>query len=247
MIAEAQAVALEIPPALELTGLIVGTVSGGLTACERKLDLVGGVGLGMVFGLGVGLIRDVIMQAGNVYMIDSPIGIPVSVAVAVLVFFLHSPFEHRPQAIEWVDILAVAVFAAIGCDKAIVAGLQPGPAVLKGVFTGIGGGFLRDIALGGEPHIFRKGNWYAVCARLGSFVYWALTVIDDMDKSIVAMVSVVATIAARRTSLRFNLQTPFDVDLTPKVKETLSGVKHKDADRPARSRITWRVARRTKK
>ena len=65
MIAEAQAVALEIPPALELTGLIVGTVSGGLTACERKLDLVGGVGLGMVFGLGVGLIRDVIMQAAT--------------------------------------------------------------------------------------------------------------------------------------------------------------------------------------
>lgn len=127
MFNEAMSASLQMPVALEMLGIAVGSMCGTLDACRRKLDILGGVGLGMICGLGGGLIRDVIMQKGSVYMLESPLAIPVSVVVALVVFFFHSPFEKHPNAIEWLDILSIALFAASGSDKAVVYGLTRWP------------------------------------------------------------------------------------------------------------------------
>ena len=62
MLPEIQSTALELPFALEMLGVVVGSMCGALAACARKLDIVGAAALAMVCGLGGGLIRDVIMQ-----------------------------------------------------------------------------------------------------------------------------------------------------------------------------------------
>lgn len=217
----ARAGALQMPLVLEVLGIVVGAVTGTLTACERKLDVVGGVGLAMICGLGGGLIRDVIMQVGSVFMLESGYAIPLCAAVGLVVFFFHSAVEHWPEAIEWLDILGVALFAVAGCDKAIVYGLTPAASVLMGVLTGNGGGLLRDIVLGDVPKIFQKANWYAICALFGSLAYWVLVGGLGLEKGPVAIVSVLVTIAARRAALRFDLQSPADVDLTSRVRESI--------------------------
>lgn len=234
MLNEAQSVALELPFALEMLGIVIGTIGGTLVACERRLDLVGGVGLGMACGLGGGLIRDVIMQKGSVYMLDSPYGIPVAVVVSLLVFFFSSPFVRRPHIIEWLDILGVGVFAVAGCDKAMLYGLSVWAALLMGILTGNGGGLLRDIMLGDVPKLFRKGNWYGICALLGSMAYWGCVMLAGVPKGPAATLGVVVTIAARRASLRFNLQSPAGVDLTPSVKRALGRARRAIPGKPGR-------------
>lgn len=227
MIAEAQSAALEIPFALEMLGVIVGGMGGTLTACNRKLDIVGAVALSMVCGLGGGLIRDVIMQVGSVYMLDSPYAIPVSVAVGLFVFFFHSPFESHPEAIEWLDILSVGLFAVAGVDKALVHGLSPLAALLMGVLTGSGGGLLRDIVLGDVPKLFQKGNWYAICSLGGSVAYYSLVVAGDAEKGVAGAIGVAVTVVMRRLSLRYDLKSPANVDLTPKVKQSFKRVRRR--------------------
>ena len=212
---------LEMPIWLEMGALVIGTAVGTLGACARRLDIIGGIGLGIICGLGGGLVRDTIMQVGSVYLIDSPLAIPVSVAVALIVFFFHGALERVPAALEWLDIVSVALFAATGTDKAVTYGLAPVTAVFMGLLTANGGGMMRDVFLGDVPRIFQKSNLYAVCGLLGSFVYWLCVVPLDLPRGVAAAACVVATSALRRSSLRFDWKSPADVDLSPAVARPL--------------------------
>ena len=75
-----------IPLAFELLAVVVAAATGALTARENKLDLVGAIGLAVLVSLGGGLIRDVILQEGNVYILRQPLALPVAIATAAAVF-----------------------------------------------------------------------------------------------------------------------------------------------------------------
>ena len=83
--------------------------------------------------------------------------------------------------------------------------------------TGVGGGMLRDVFLGEVPRIFQRSNLYAVCALAGSAAYYAAVMFLSMSKLWASLLCIAVTMGLRRWSLRFNVQTPADVDLGPKV------------------------------
>ena len=81
-----------------------------------------------------------------------------------------------------------------------------------------------------SPAFLTKGNLmsvliqnsiYAICAVAGSAAYWLGVTGVGLSKGVCVIASVVITVALRRLSLRFNVKTPADVDLTPGVAETL--------------------------
>ena len=212
------AVAVSLPAWLDLASVAVGGISGALVAKERKLDPIGFIGLSMLCGLGGGLIRDMAMQVGSTYMLESPYAIPATVAIGFAVFFFGRLFEKVPDLIEWVDIISVGLFALGGTDKAIVHDLLPVSAVLMGTLTGVGGGMLRDVFLGDVPKIFKPSNYYAVCAVAGSAVYYALVAWLGVDKYISAAALMAVTVGLRRWSLSHGATTPGAHDLTPALK-----------------------------
>ena len=138
--------------------MVVGSASGIMVARRRHLDAVGFVGLALLCGLGGGLIRDIMMQRGGVYMLDSAFAIPASAATGIAAFLFPQPLDRAGRLLEWLDISAVALFALVGTDKALVNGLLPASCLLMGVMTGVGGGMLRDVFLGEVPHIFQRGG-----------------------------------------------------------------------------------------
>ena len=71
-------VAVSLPTWVDLASVVVGSFGGVMVARARHLDAVGFIGLALLCGLGGGLIRDVMMQVGSVYMLDSPFAIPLS-------------------------------------------------------------------------------------------------------------------------------------------------------------------------
>ena len=226
-VANAQMVSL--PDWLELASIIVGSMSGLLVARERRLDVVGFFGLALLCGLGGGLIRDMMMQRGGVYMLDSPFAIGVSLATGLIVFLFPRVFERFPRLLEWVDIIAVGLFAVMGTDKALVYSLNPFAAILMGTVTGIGGGMLRDVFLGEVPRIFQRSNFYAICAVAGSAAYLAIVVLFSADKSTAAVAGVCVTVALRRLSLHFDVKSPADVDLTSQVARPIHAVQRHSA------------------
>ena len=209
--------AVSLPTWVDFASVVVGSIGGILTARTRHLDLVGFVGLSLLCGLGGGLIRDIMMQVGSVYMLDSAFAIPASVATGVVGFLFPKLLDRADGLIEWLDIMAVALFALVGTDKALVNGFPPASCLLMGIMTGVGGGMLRDVFLGDVPRIFQRSNLYALCALAGSAAYWCSVVLFSLNKFWGAVLCIVVTIGLRRWSLHFNVMTPADVDLGPRV------------------------------
>lgn len=202
-----------IPIWLEMLAVIVASISGVLTAREHKLDFIGAVGLAVACGLGGGVIRDVILQKGAVYILDQPLALPMSVATAAIAFVFPVIFEKPDRLIAILDIFSVGLYAAVGADKAMVYDLSPSVCVMMGFFTAVGGGMLRDIFLGQTPGIFLRGNFYAITAIAGATSYVALIENFHAPNIVALVVCVAITMALRWISLHYNILTPTEIDL----------------------------------
>jgi uncharacterized membrane protein YeiH len=218
------AASVPVPVWLDLAAVIVGSFSGLFYARERQLDILGYIGLAILCGLGGGLVRDTIMQVGDVYMLKSQWPISVAIATGVVGFLFPSIITSRSSLMEWSDIISVGLFAAAGTDKAILYQLLPIPIVFMGTITGVGGGMMRDVFLGDVPHIFRRSNLYATCAIAGSLSYYLSVMTFGLDKAWAAVICVALTAGLRMASLHYDIYSPADVDLGPTVRKTAYGV-----------------------
>lgn len=208
-----------VPIGFEMLAIVVSAVGGALTAREKHLDLIGAVCLAVLCGLGGGLIRDVILQVGNVYILNQPLAMPAALITAAVVFLIPSALEKQDKLIAVLDIFAVGLFSATGADKALAYGFDPIICVTMGFFTAVGGGMLRDICLGQTPYIFQRSNFYAVAAIAGAVAFVFLADFG-VSRVLALIVCVTVTMGLRFLSLHFNIKSPVDVDLTEAVRRS---------------------------
>ena len=209
-----------VPEWLDLSAVVVGAFAGVLVGQKHKLDLVGFIAMCIICALGGGLMRDFIMQKGSVYALESYWAIPACVATALVGFCFPTILSRHPNLYDLVDIVSVALFVVAGTSKAIANDLHASSVVLMGTITGVGGGMLRDVFLGEVPRVFRKSNFYALCAVVGSVAYYACMQVRDIGVTIAPFVTVFVVVLLRQLSLHFNIESPADVDLEPKVVNT---------------------------
>lgn len=202
-----------IPLAFELIAVVVAAATGALTARENKLDLVGAIGLAVLVSLGGGLIRDVILQEGNVYILRQPLALPVAVATAAAVFTFPVMVEKPDRLVAVLDIFSVGLFAVMGADKTMLYGYPAITCVMMGFFTAVGGGLLRDVCLARVPYIFQRSNLYAIAAIAGALTYIVLVQCLDIWNIAAAVIGVAVTMAVRWWSIRYNIMSPTEVDL----------------------------------
>lgn len=202
-----------IPLAFELLAVVVAAATGALTARENKLDLVGAIGLAVLVSLGGGLIRDVILQEGNVYILRQPLALPVAIATAAAVFTFPVMVEKPDRLVAILDIFSVGLFAVMGADKTMLYDYPAITCVMMGFFTAVGGGLLRDVCLARVPYIFQRSNLYAIAAIAGALTYIVLVQCLDIWNIAAAVISVAVTMAVRWWSIRYNIMSPTEVDL----------------------------------
>lgn len=202
-----------IPLAFELLAVVVAAATGALTARENKLDLVGAIGLAVLVSLGGGLIRDVILQEGNVYILRQPLALPVAIATAAAVFTFPVMVEKPDRLVAILDIFSVGLFAVMGADKTMLYGYPAITCVMMGFFTAVGGGLLRDVCLARVPYIFQRSNLYALAAIAGALTYIVLVQCLDIWNIAAAVIGVAVTMAVRWWSIRYNIMSPTEVDL----------------------------------
>lgn len=202
-----------IPLAFELLAVVVAAATGALTARENKLDLVGAIGLAVLVSLGGGLIRDVILQEGNVYILRQPLALPVAITTAAAVFTFPVMVEKPDRLVAILDIFSVGLFAVMGADKTMLYGYPAITCVMMGFFTAVGGGLLRDVCLARVPYIFQRSNLYAIAAIAGALTYIVLVQCLDIWNIAAAVISVAVTMAVRWWSIRYNIMSPTEVDL----------------------------------
>lgn len=170
---------------LDLAGIFVFALSGALVAVRKNLDIFAVLVLGGVTGLGGGFIRDVLIGATPPAALADWRYLLVPIAAGLLTFVAHPTIGRLERVVTVLDAFGLALFCVTGALKAVDYGLDPMPAALMGMVTGIGGGMIRDVLAGLVPMIF-QGVLYASPALAGAAV---AVVLDRTDLPLVVVAS----------------------------------------------------------
>lgn len=156
--------------ALDLLGIFVFAISGGLVAVRNQLDILGVVVLAMATGLGGGVIRDVLIGAVPPPALDDWRYLAVPAVAGLVTFSWHPTLGRLEGVVNVFDAAGLGMFCVAGALKAHQYGLGPAPAAALGMLTGVGGGVIRDLLAGRVPVVLRSGELYAIPALAGAAV-----------------------------------------------------------------------------
>jgi uncharacterized membrane protein YeiH len=193
--------------ALDLVGVFVFALSGGLVAVKKRLDLFGVLVLASAAALGGGILRDLLI--GDV----PPVGIRdwrllAAAALGGLVTFLYHPeVERISRLVRVLDAAGLAAFAVGGSLKAVLEpSVSPVAAVIIGIITAVGGGVVRDVLAGQVPEVLRR-ELYAVPAALGATIVVVAAELGSLT-SPVLWGAVLLVFGVRVLAVRLDLNAP---------------------------------------
>ncbi|KLV04377.1 membrane protein [Photobacterium aquae] len=192
---------------LDMFGTAVFAASGVLLAGRLRMDPFGVVVLASVTAIGGGTIRDMALGATPVFWVNDTnylwvIFVTCLISMAAIRRPRHMPWWILPVA----DAIGLAVFVAIGVEKALRFGATPMVAVIMGVMTGCGGGVIRDVLAREIPMVLRT-EVYATACIVGGIVHTtALTV--GVQASVATLAGIITTLVIRLAAIRWHLSLP---------------------------------------
>jgi uncharacterized membrane protein YeiH len=190
---------------LNLVGTFVFGLSGGLAAVRARLDVFGVMVLAAVVGLAGGVVRDLLIGVPPATFRDWRYLAAVG-AAAVVCIFASTAVERVERGVLFFDAIGLAVFCVTGASKALTFHLGPVQAVLLGAITGIGGGMLRDVLLGGVPTVLRR-ELYATPALVGAAVV-AVAHVAGSSSGLFTVIGAVACFALRLVGMHYGIDAP---------------------------------------
>lgn len=198
---------LEIPLAINVAAVFVGALGGAIRAGEdERVDVVGVLTLATVMGFGGGIIRDVLLGNLPPAVLRSPWYVAsVVLAAAIGAFFLF--YLAKLGKVLWVlDSLSIGLFACVGANAALLAGLTILPAVLIGTAASVGGLILTDLFQGRPSSILHVGPPNAAAGLAGALAYALLY--TSAHALLTAAVAIAVTFAVRLAGPLLNVQVP---------------------------------------
>ena len=191
---------------LDFIGTFAFAISGALVATRHRLDLFGVLVLSFAAATAGGMVRDVMLgMTPPVSMLDWRY-LAVSSIAGLLTFFRHAQVERMRNPVQFFDAAGLGLFAVIGADKALTAGLGPVGAVMLGVVSGVGGGIARDVLVAQVPSVLKR-ELYAVAALVGALVV-VVGHAFELPSAPVAMVGAGLCFALRSMAIRRGWRLP---------------------------------------
>jgi uncharacterized membrane protein YeiH len=162
--------------------------------------------LALCFGFGGGIVRDLLLGNLPPAAFRTPAYI-LTVLVATLIGSLFLAYlDHLERPLWVLDSLSIGLFAAVGANAALLAGLSWLPAVLIGTVASIGGLLLADILQARPSSMLHRGPPVALAGLAGAVVYTVLY--DVVADWAVTVLAVAATFAARAAGRYGGYVTP---------------------------------------
>lgn len=213
-----------MPLWLDLTAVAVGAASASTVAENvqhrqgRRIDWLGITILGISAGLGGGFLRDILMGLRPA-TIQSNWYLVVAVVSALLGMFLSRLLQKLQGVITIIDALSLGLFTSIGIIKALWHDMDPIPAIMIGVVSGVGGGAIRDILLQVPVGLLHTGTFYATASLVGSCISIIFNSIFPTSASIVLILCTAITFSIRMASIKWGLSLPEQMSLRiPNIK-----------------------------
>jgi len=192
---------------LDLLGVFVFALSGGLAAVRQRFDVVGVLVLAVAAGLGGGILRDVLIGAVPPVGVSDWRLLSAAAAAGVITFLFHPRLPRIAWSITLLDALGLGLFAVAGTLKALELGTTALTAVIVGVLTAVGGGVVRDLLAGEPPSVLVQRELYAIPAIVGAVTYaslWSAGLVSPF----ITWGCVVLTVTIRLLALRLNWRAP---------------------------------------
>ncbi|WP_062079248.1 trimeric intracellular cation channel family protein [Demequina globuliformis] len=198
---------LGVPLAINLVAVFVGALLGTIRAGEDEhTDLVGVFTLAAALGFGGGLVRDVLLGNLPPAAFRDPRYL-MAAAAATIIGAIALFYLRKLAKVLWaLDTLAIGLFACVGANAAVLAGLQPVAVVLIGTCASVGGVIIADVLQGRPSSIMYVGPPNAVAGLAGAATYTALY--PYLEEFWVVIAAVVVTLAVRLTGPVFHLTIP---------------------------------------
>ncbi len=153
---------------IDFIGTFAFAISGALVATRNRLDLFGVLVLSFAAATAGGIVRDLVLGVMPSSLVDWRY-VAVSTLAGLLTFYRNTQVERMLNPVQLFDAAGLGLFAVLGADKALTAGLGPVGAVMLGVLSGVGGGIARDVLVAQVPSVLRR-ELYAVAALAGALV-----------------------------------------------------------------------------
>lgn len=215
-----------MPFGADFFSVAVGVLTGAMFACDRKLDIVGTIVLGLVTAYGGGIIRDLLLQDHGVYFMEYPEVILICICMAVFVFYFRGLFRHTGQVLFFADALSVALFALAGANKAFA---------LRGGLRDGGHFGLRLPAWAAALCAISRWERRRACSSARTSTRWpdsaarswfAAMAFAKAPLVLAAAACVFTVVFLRYLSVYYDWKTSDEADLTPKVARGARTAKH---------------------
>jgi uncharacterized membrane protein YeiH len=198
----------DVEQVLDLAGIFVFALSGGLLAIRKNFDVFGIAVLAEATALGGGVLRDVLIGAIPPAAFTN-LGYFVTPLVATLVvFFLHPEVARINLTVQTLDALGLGLFCVTGTAKAHDYGLGVVPSIALGMITAVGGGVIRDVLAMETPSLLRwDRSLYAVPALIGGALT-ALLISAGALNTLTGSAAALLAFGFRMLALHYNWRAP---------------------------------------
>ncbi len=157
------------------------------------------------YSFGGGIIRDII--AGNVppLAFRSEPDFIIAIAAITITICMYRRVANAIGFLPYFDAVGLGAFAALGGAVALNVGLGPLGIMFAAMFTGTGGGIIRDVLAGEVPLIFTR-EFYATAALIGGAGLYVLNFFVTFE--VAMFISALITTVLRIASIQFGWHLP---------------------------------------
>jgi uncharacterized membrane protein YeiH len=209
---------------LIIIGITAYAASGALVAIEAKYSFIGVFVLGLTTAFGGGTIRNLLIGAPVSAIWESQTIAIVFATLAVIVLLPLRWTQHWKRWGLFFDSIGLATFALQGALSVKLIDGHLGLMLLAAMFTGLGGGMIRDLLAGKNP-LALKEEIHAVLALLCGFYVWC-----GWTNPLQLSLAVFVVVAVRMVAIRYSIGFTFPYSLETNKPKAVSKLMERQMD-----------------
>jgi uncharacterized membrane protein YeiH len=204
---------MKLPIWIELGAVMIGALSGGIHAVNRRADVVGTFAVALATSVGGGMLRDILIGKGPPLALTAPLYLPIVAGCSLVALLFASWLSRVNTVLNVLDALLLGMWTVMGTERALAYGMPVTAAVFLGTLTATGGGVMRDVLSGEAPSAFRKGELYISASFLAALTYVAVVIGAGARPLTGELVTVAVGFAIRLAAVRWSITAPEPFDL----------------------------------
>ncbi|WCK53275.1 trimeric intracellular cation channel family protein [Aneurinibacillus sp. Ricciae_BoGa-3] len=187
---------------LHIIGIIAYAASGAFVALAARYSFIGVYVLGLTTSFGGAVIRNLIIGIPISGIWDRFTILTVLITLTIIVLLPIRWIHHWKRWGLFFDSIGLASFAIQGALSAKQVHDSLGVIVLASMFTGVGGGMVRDLLAGRKP-LALKEEIHAVLTMFCAVCIWL-----DWTNPIELTLMVIVVVVSRMFAIRYQWRIP---------------------------------------